>query len=503
MAQLIERILVWIAGLVTVAALIAVLLNLIPGGLGGLHWSRNTGATAPGPIDLAEEAVGRNDNRQALDLAQKAVQENPSDATIANRAGNVALRAGDAATAERYYRAGEDADSHYPWNFVALGQLYERQGKKDLADAQLRVATAAAPDQPFIHYDLAVVELEEGLYAAALSDFETELKRSPTYKPAMIGRAEALEKLGRSGEAVALYKKAGVNTRKPAAARPRLTVKPIAAPSPTPVPSPSPTPTPAVALASPSPSPKARPTRAPVLAIAPSPTPRPSAAPALVRPPWATAQPTGVAATGPTPTPLSVVSTDARSYLLDVTQDLGFTRSLPQSDPGQSAAALNTKLNFALASRPPDIEAMIGVGAAALLSGRMELASRAFDAAGQASPNDWRGPYYAGLTAQANGDLQQAASLFSSSIARQPRAEAFTSLAVVELQSGDFAGAAVNANKASLINPGYEPGRFVAGMVALVEANLPDARNNLEAAQVLGGAPGRTAYFLAAVSPKS
>jgi tetratricopeptide (TPR) repeat protein len=262
-----------------------------------------------------------------------------------------------------------------------------------------------------------------------------------------------------------------------------------------------------VAQATPSPSPSPKRTRVPVIVIAPAHTPAatapPTRGPTPVRPPWVSPPPASGTPAGPTPTPLAIVSTDARSYLLDVTQDLGFTRSLPNADTSQSAATLNTKLNFALASRPPDIATMLQVGSAALLSGRMELAARAFGAAQDAAPGDWRGPYYAGLTAQANGDMQQAASLFNTAIAREPRAEAYTSLAVVELQGGDFSSAAANADKASQLNPSYEPGRFVAGMVALVEANLPDARNNLEAAEVLGGAPERTAYFLAAVSPKS
>lgn len=509
MAQLIERILVWVAALVAAAALVAVVLNFLPGTLGGFQWLHGNGSAPvqPATMDLAEQALSRGDTRQALDLARRAVAENQADASIANRAGNVALRADDAQTAEQYYRAGEQADAHYPWNFVALGQLYEREGKKDLADAQLRVATAAAPDQPFIHYDLAVVELEEGMYAAALSDFETELVRSPTYRPAMIGRAEALEKLGRKSEAVALYQKVGVKANGKVAPRPRLTVKPIAAPSPSPSPSPqtSPQPSPStlVALASPTARPSPRPsptrTRAITLAIVPTPVPKPAAA----RPPWATQPPGSTVATAPTATPLSVVSGEARSYLLDVTGDLGFTRSLPQTDSSLSSSALNTKLNFALASRPPDVESMLSVGASALLSGRMALASKAFSSAEQSAPSDWRGPYYAGLTAQANGDMAQASTLFGAALSRAARAEVYTSLAVAELQDGDIDSAAVNASRATQTNPEYEPGRFVAGMIDLIQANVPGARTNLGAAQSLGGAPSRTAYFLAAVSPKS
>ncbi len=505
MAQLIERILVWVAILVAAAALVAVILNFLPGKFGGLSWlhAGTPTQTQASAMDMAEQAISRGDAPQALALAQRAVQESPTDASVANRAGNVAQRANDPQTAERYYRAGESADPHYPWNFVALGQLYEQQGKKELADAQLRVATATAPDQPFIHYDLGVVELEEGLYAAALSDFEIELRRSPTYRPATIGRAEALEKLGRKSEAVALYRRVGVDPRNTKTRRPLLTVKPIAAPSPSPAPSPPPspvpTPTKVIALARPSPTPTL--THAHTTIVE---TPIAIQTPTPARPPWATATPKGgIIATAPTSTPLSIVSGDARSYLLDVTQDLGFTRSLPEADASQTSAVLNTRLNFALASRPPAVEAMLNVGAAALLSGRMALASKAFSAAEQAAPNDWRGPYYAGLTAQANGDMQQAATLFGTALSRQGRAEIYTSLAVVELQTGDIGSAAVNANRATQVNPAYEPGRFVAGMIDLILTNVPDAKNNLAAAQALGGAPQRTAYFLAAVSQKT
>ncbi len=251
MARLIERILVWIAVVAAVAALIALVLNVLPGIFGSLPWLHGGQIANQGnsTIDRAEQALSRHDTREALHLAKQAVSEDSTDAVVDNRAGNVALRLGDARAAERYYLAGESADVRYPWNFVALGQLYAREGKKEPADEQLRAASVAAPNQPFIHYDLGVVELDEHLYAAALADFEAELKRSPTYRAAMIGRAEALEKLGRGGEAVVLYHRAGVNAPNQNAKPPALTAKPIPQPSPTAPPSP-----PVVVLASTTPS---------------------------------------------------------------------------------------------------------------------------------------------------------------------------------------------------------------------------------------------------------
>jgi hypothetical protein len=49
----------------------------------------------------------------------------------------------------------------------------------------------------FLHYQLAEVELQEGLYAAALADFEAELHVSPAYAPADAGRKKAIQRLGR------------------------------------------------------------------------------------------------------------------------------------------------------------------------------------------------------------------------------------------------------------------------------------------------------------------
>lgn len=497
MARLVERILVWVAALVTVAAIVAVIINVAPGTFSGLPWLHlsPSGSQNASTIDLAEQAIARGDNRLALTLARRAADENRSDAAVANRAGNVALRASDPKDAENYYLAGERADSRYPWNYVALGQLYERQGKVELADEQLRAASVAAPDQPFIHYDLGVVEMEEHLYAAALADFVAELKRSPTYKPAIIGRAEALEKMGRNGEAVALYRRAGV-TAKRNTVRPKLNVTPVVQPSPTPAP--TQTPTPQLALVSPTPRRVAKKR----LALRP-PTAPPPASKTLgpLRPPWATEPPspeTSAVAAAPVSSakPLSEVAADARSYLLDVAQDLDFTRSLPSADPGQTTAALRFNLMDALAHKPVDIDSLLRIGTAALLSGRLTLATAAFNAATDAAPHDWRGPYFAGLTRQANGEMQLARSLFAVSLARQARAETYTGMALIDLQDGNSRAAAVNAHRAAEMNPSYEPGRFVAGMIDLIQADLRSAESNLAAAQALGGAPARTSYFL-------
>jgi len=515
-ARIIERILVWAAVLVTAAALVAVAVNFLPALTlpsafdKPMAWLRahQPGSENRPAIDRAEDLMTAGDPVGAVKAAEQAVADNPTDAVVDNRAGNVALRAGDRAAAERFYLAGESADRAYAWNFVALGQLYARAGDRERADAQLRAASAADPNMAFIHYNLGIVELDEHLYAAALSDFEAELKRSPGFKPAMIGRAEALEKIGRRGEALALYRRAGVTNAngKHPVKLPALKAQQIVQPSPSPTAvalasSPTPTPT-----APPSPTPAARSTRkrpstrGVIRIAAASAEPLPTAA----RPPWATtsgpknpnlesAPPT------PAPKPLAAVIADARSYVAGVGQDLNFTRALPRADPNQSTATLQRKLGVQLSRNNVDIEGALSTGSAALLSGRLELATNAFRGVADAAPRDWRGPYLAGLTAQASGDTGRARSWFTEALAREGRPEPYTSLAILDMNDGDMAGATSDARKATAIDPTYGPGRFVAGMIDLVQTNVRAAERNLEAAIALGGAPSRTEYFVNAL----
>ena len=510
MARIIERILVWVAILIAAAALVAIAVTFLPAlklpatfdkPIAWLRAHQPGNADRPA-IERAENLMAAGDTGGALKAADQAVSENPGDASIANRAGNVALRAGDQNAAERYYLAGESADRHYAWNFVALGQLYARKGDRERADAQLRAASVADPGMAFVHFDLALVELDEHLYAAALADFESELKISPDFKPAVIGRAEALERMGRRGEALALYKRAGVSSS--AGKRAALKAQPLVQPSPSPT---------AIALASsPTPAPTVTPSKRPLkkrsggtsITIAQS-TPEPTPTPAL--PPWASppagsengGETTPIPAPTVAPKPLRAVIADARSYLQGVGQDLNFTQALPRADPNQPTVALQSKLNAQLSKHNTDIEGALSTGSAALLSGRLEIAASAFRQVADDAPRDWRGPYLAGLTSQAQGDTGRARTWFTEALAREGRPEPYTSLAILDINDGDMAAASADARKAAAIDPTYEPGRFVAGMIDLVQANVRAAQSNLQAAIALGGAPSRTQYFVNAL----
>ena len=99
MARIIERILVWVAVLIAAAALVAIAVTFLPAlklpatfdkPIAWLRAHQPGNADRPA-IERAENLMAAGDTAGALKAADQAVSENPVDATIANRAGNVAL----------------------------------------------------------------------------------------------------------------------------------------------------------------------------------------------------------------------------------------------------------------------------------------------------------------------------------------------------------------------------------------------------------------------------
>jgi tetratricopeptide (TPR) repeat protein len=498
-AESIERILLRVVYVVAAIALVAIVIAVIPGGQDRVQgfYSALQSRTEQPDIGSAEQAIKDGDKTQALDIAAKLMAASSSDASVDNRAGNVAVQAGDSAAAERYYRSGESADDRNPWNYVALGELYAREANYPQADTQLRAALTILPSVQFIHYDLGVVELKEHLYDAALQDFKAELKLSPGYGPAVAGERQALAATGNTSGLRALTQVAAAPkvSRSPS---PRPSPAASNAPSPSPSPSPTSTPTPA-----PSPSPTALALATIAVPTPPAQTPAPAvhkqpkpAHTAAAVKPINTAAPTTKPVPSRTPRTIADLSTDAKSYLVGVASDLGFTQSVPAADPTVSTSTIQGVISSAQTSSSVNIGKLVDAGASALLSGRLSLANSAFVVASAKAPTDWRGPFFAGLTAQARGDDATAIARFNEAVGRGAGAEALVSLAVSQIDAGDDAAALASAKRAAALAPSYEPARFTAGMAALISADVPTAESELQAALGLGSAPARTSYFL-------
>jgi tetratricopeptide (TPR) repeat protein len=458
----------------------------------------------PENVQQAEDAIARGDAGQALQIARHALAAGTTDAATDYRLGNVAQRAGDDSIAVLAYARGEATDPQYVWNFIALGQASARLGRLAPAETQLRRAVELAPAMQFLHYDLAMVELSEHRPSDALQDIHAELRISPGFLPAIQSRRVAAAELARRRRHVM----ARVFPSPAATPAPSVSTSPAASPRPTASPTATPL-VPAVLAHLPAPTPPSaldplpanvrqakafartsKPAR--VVAQAVRATPAPTSEPQT---------PTPAPTLAPTPTPLPAsVAEDARAYLLAVSRDLAFTHALPAWDPGLTTPELAQRLSAELSRRTWSNDVLLRLGTSALVSGRLALAERAFDAASARGRSDWRGPYLQALTARAAGDDAMALGLLRDANSRAERPETYTSLAILELEHGDTIAARASAEQAVSLQPAYGPGRFTAGMLALIQSDPVDAARNLGAAADLSGMPGRSGYFLGLVS---
>jgi tetratricopeptide (TPR) repeat protein len=495
----IERILGWVAAAALLLAAVALVITYVPG---VRPWFDKVVAAMPHStpiptIDDAQEALDRGDSAQASRIATDVVASSSSDANVDNHAGNIALSAGDDTTAERDYLLGEAADDKNPWNYVALGELYARQGRFQLADTQLRAALTIVPGAQFLHYDLGVAELREHLADSALADFEAELKKSPGYLPALEGRAEALGMLGRpldpkTAHLVALAK-LRASPKPSASPSPSPSASPSPSPGPTPSASPSPTPT-----ASPSPSPSPTPVLTIAKIIIPSPSPSPkvksSPSPRVVRArpeatpiPLPTPSPSPVA---PLPRSIADLASEAKGYLFDIASDPGFTHALPFADPTRSIASMQSAI------QKGSVDDVLSAGTAAMLTHHFSLAQTAFAAATDKAQTDWRGPYLAGINAQQRGDQAAARTFFTQAASRGAPSAVYVSLAIADVAEGADTEARDSAQHAVQLQPGSANALFTAGVVDLLMADAPSAERDLGAAAAASDAPDRTTYFL-------
>jgi tetratricopeptide (TPR) repeat protein len=193
------------------------------------------------------------------------------------------------------------------------------------------------------------------------------------------------------------------------------------------------------------------------------------------------------------PPPIVDLANDARSYLMSVGSDPGFTQALPTADGDESTDDIQATIDGG------DVDAILTAGTAALISNRYALAQSAFAAATTKAPEDYRGPLLAGLTAQTRGDWAAARTFFIQASTLNAPAAVFANLAVADFAAGDEQDALAAARQSTSLNPNFMPGHFIAGMIELVTAQVPIAEQELTATEALPGAPTRTDYFLKAL----
>jgi Flp pilus assembly protein TadD len=134
--------------------------------------------------------------RQALDLA-------PDHPAVLSDLGRLALRMGEAKTAEVLFERAYAADPSNPEAADDLAQALRDQGRYGEAVAVLRPILEASPDLPGLWNTLGAIVNAEGDSATALIYFDEALRLAPSFAAARYNRSGVLMDLGQTQAALA------------------------------------------------------------------------------------------------------------------------------------------------------------------------------------------------------------------------------------------------------------------------------------------------------------
>lgn len=130
------------------------------------------GDTADNPDVLFEQAQAAEENQDAsaaVRLYQRVISLDPSDATAAFNLGNLLIREGKKADAERAFKAAVRADRRFPEVWYNLANLYDEQDRTHDAIDALQRALAIDPDYADAVFNLALILHRRGQHTDAAS----------------------------------------------------------------------------------------------------------------------------------------------------------------------------------------------------------------------------------------------------------------------------------------------------------------------------------------------
>jgi len=135
-----------------------------------------------GVIRLMEAAAARGNGDEAVALAMyrealvyydRALNHDPTNATLHQSAGEIADAAGDLDAALEHYLTAMDADPTNPKPPFFAAQVHLRRDDADAAEPLIRRSLELDPDQAYGHASLAFVAMQQGDTARAIEHMHT------------------------------------------------------------------------------------------------------------------------------------------------------------------------------------------------------------------------------------------------------------------------------------------------------------------------------------------
>jgi Tfp pilus assembly protein PilF len=158
-------------------------------------------------IRLADSYFRAGRVSESLDIIEKAIAENPKNASMRNFAGQLNFYAGRHEEAEKQYNEALKIDAYMTDARNNLGALYDATGRKELAEKEFKKALAdtAYPTIEKVHLNLGLLYASEGRNDEAIAEFRRGVEINPKFWRGHYELASALDKAGRLEEALREY----------------------------------------------------------------------------------------------------------------------------------------------------------------------------------------------------------------------------------------------------------------------------------------------------------
>ena len=161
----------------------------------------------PNRFNLAQVLFRMNDWEGAEREIRRVLAAEPGDATAWAHLGAVLQRKGELPGAEEGFRRALALQPDHPDARLGMAWLALQDGDLDRAEAELRKVLARDPEHSGALHGMGIVELRRGRPAEALAWFEKAARRSPLDLLLLTHLAQALEGLGRAGQAAEVYRR--------------------------------------------------------------------------------------------------------------------------------------------------------------------------------------------------------------------------------------------------------------------------------------------------------
>jgi len=159
-------------------------------------------------VNRAKQADRTGNRQKALDIAKRLLAQYPEDSFVYYFYGSLCLKIDDLAAADKHLRRAIDLQADYADAMVLLAGMFRQMGRMEEGRQWHERAVAIHPNEPSVHYNLAIGFARIERYADAVEGFRraAELDPDNPSRHKMLG--DALTRIDRQDEAAKAYRAA-------------------------------------------------------------------------------------------------------------------------------------------------------------------------------------------------------------------------------------------------------------------------------------------------------